>query len=143
VSQADPHPFSQLTPEVVLDALSGVGLAVDGRLMGLNSYENRVYQAMLDDDEPVVAKFYRPGRWSEAQIREEHAFSAELVADDIPVVAPKVLQGDTLHRLTVPAEGAPPTVFWFSVCPRRGGRRPNWMTLRCWSGSGDFWPACI
>ena len=55
MSQADPHPFSQLTPEVVLDALSGVGLAVDGRLMGLNSYENRVYQAMLDDDEPVVA----------------------------------------------------------------------------------------
>lgn len=125
MSQADPHPFSQLTPEVVLDALSGVGLAVDGRLMGLNSYENRVYQAMLDDAEPVVAKFYRPGRWSEAQIREEHAFSAELVADDIPVVAPKVLQRDTLHRLTVPVEGAPPTVFWFSVCPRRGGRRPE------------------
>ena len=88
MNQVELHPLSQLTPEVVLDALSGVGLAVDGRLMGLNSYENRVYQAMLDDAEPVVAKFYRPGRWSEAQIREEHAFSAELVAQDIPVVAP-------------------------------------------------------
>ena len=125
MNQAELHPFSLLTPEVVLDALSGVGLAVDGRLMGLNSYENRVYQAMLDDAEPVVAKFYRPGRWSEAQIREEHAFSAELVAQDIPVVAPWVLQGDTLHRVVVQPEGVPSTVFWFSVCPRRGGRRPE------------------
>ena len=125
MNQVELHPFSQLTPEVVLDALSGVGLAVDGRLMGLNSYENRVYQAMLDDAEPVVAKFYRPGRWSEAQIREEHAFSAELVAQDIPVVAPLVLQGDSLHRVVVQPAGLPSTVFWFSVSPRRGGRRPE------------------
>lgn len=125
MSQPGRHPFSQLTPEVVLDALSGLGLSVDGRLMGLNSYENRVYQAMQEDAEPVVAKFYRPGRWSEAQIREEHAFSAELVAEDIPVVAPLSLQGDTLHRLEVKDEDATSTVFWFSVCPRRGGRRPE------------------
>ena len=119
------HPFARLTPEVVLDALTRVGLPVDGRLMGLNSYENRVYQAMLDEGEPVVAKFYRPARWSEAQIREEHSFSAELAAEDIPVVAPLVLQGETLHRLEVAAAGEPATVFWFSVCPRRGGRRPE------------------
>jgi Ser/Thr protein kinase RdoA (MazF antagonist) len=125
VSHTVRHPFSLLTPDVVLDALSGLGLPVDGRLMGLNSYENRVYQAMLDDAEPVVAKFYRPHRWSEAQIREEHTFSAELAADDIPVVAPRALNGDTLHRLEVRDEGGAPTVFWFSVCPRRGGRRPE------------------
>ena len=125
VSTLASHPFALLTPEVVLDALAGVGLSVDGRLMGLNSYENRVYQAMLDEGEPVVAKFYRPGRWSEAQIREEHSFSAELVADDIPVVAPLVLLGDTLHPLKVSGASEDETVFWFSVCPRRGGRRPE------------------
>ena len=65
MSVSAPHPFARLTPEVVLDALAGVGLPVDGRLMGLNSYENRVYQAMLEEGEPVVAKFYRPARWSE------------------------------------------------------------------------------
>lgn len=125
MSSSAQHPFSRLTPEVVLDALLGVGLAVDGRLMGLNSYENRVYQAMLDEGEPVVAKFYRPGRWSEAQIREEHAFSATLLAEDIPVVSPLVLHGDTLHRLEVGGQDEPSIVFWFSVCPRRGGRRPE------------------
>ena len=65
------HPYQVLTPSVVLDALSGLGLAVDGRLSALGSYENRVYLAHLDDDSSVVAKFYRPARWSEAQIREE------------------------------------------------------------------------
>ena len=125
VSATEQHPFAHLTPEVVLDALSGVGLPVDGRLVGLNSYENRVYQAMLDEGEPVVVKFYRPGRWSEAQIREEHAFSAELTREDIPVVSPLSLQGDTLHRLQIAAPAESSTVFWFSVCPRRGGRRPE------------------
>jgi Ser/Thr protein kinase RdoA (MazF antagonist) len=125
VNAAAQHPFARLTPEVVLDALSGVGLPVDGRLMGLNSYENRVYQAMLDEGEPVVAKFYRPMRWSEAQIREEHTFSAELSVEDIPVVSPSVLQGDTLHPLRVGSEDGSAMDFWFSVCPRRGGRRPE------------------
>lgn len=119
------HPFARLTPEVVLDALSGVGLPVDGRLIGLNSYENRVYQAMLEEGAPVVAKFYRPGRWSDAQIREEHAFSVELSAEDIPVVSPLMLQGDTLHPLNVQAEDGTRTHYAFSVCPRRGGRRPE------------------
>ena len=70
-----PHPYSQLTPDAVLDALSSAGLRPDGRMLGLNSYENRVYQLWLEDGTAVVAKFYRPGRWTEAQIDEEHDFA--------------------------------------------------------------------
>ena len=118
------HPYQVLTPSVVLDALSGLGLAVDGRLSALSSYENRVYLAHLDDDSSVVAKFYRPGRWSEAQIREEHSFTAELVAEDIPVVGPLVLNSMSLHEARVVHDGADGH-FWFSVSPRRGGRAPE------------------
>jgi len=118
------HPYQVLTPSVVLDALSGLGLAVDGRLSALSSYENRVYLAHLDDDSSVVAKFYRPARWSEAQIREEHAFTAELVAEDIPVVGPLLLNGMSLHEALVMHEGVDGH-FWFSVSPRRGGRAPE------------------
>lgn len=114
------HPYENLTPDLVLDALAGVGLHGDGRLMALSSYENRVYQIELEDavdgNPSVVAKFYRPGRWSDAQILEEHAFSAELMAAEIPAVGPLILQGRTLH-----AHGG----FRFSVSPRRGGRRPE------------------
>ena len=118
------HPYQVLTPSVVLDALSGLGLAVDGRLSALSSYENRVYLAHLDDDTTVVAKFYRPGRWSEAQIREEHSFTAELVAEDIPVVGPLVLNSMSLHEARVVHDGVDGH-FWFSVSPRRGGRAPE------------------
>lgn len=90
------HPFATLTPDVVLDALASVGLYGDGRLMALSSYENRVYQVTLEDGVRVVAKFYRPGRWSEAQILEEHAFAAELMAAEVPAVGPLVLAGRTL-----------------------------------------------
>jgi Ser/Thr protein kinase RdoA (MazF antagonist) len=110
------HPFATLTPDVVLDALASVGLYGDGRLMALSSYENRVYQVTLEDGERVVAKFYRPGRWSEAQILEEHAFAAELMAAEVPAVGPLVLAGRTLH----PFGG-----FQFSVSPWRGGRQPE------------------
>jgi Ser/Thr protein kinase RdoA (MazF antagonist) len=114
------HPFDALTPDVVLDALAAVGLHGDGRLMALSSYENRVYQAHLeapyDDYAAVVAKFYRPGRWSEAQILEEHAFAAELMAAEVPAVGPLVLGGATLHRHAG---------FQFSISPRRGGRAPE------------------
>ena len=109
---------------MVLDALSGLGLAVDGRLSALSSYENRVYLAHLDDDSSVVAKFYRPARWSEAQIREEHGFTAELVAEDIPVVGPMHLNGMSLHEARVVHDGVDGH-FWFSVSPRRGGRAPE------------------
>jgi Ser/Thr protein kinase RdoA (MazF antagonist) len=118
------HPYQVLTPSVVLDALSDLGLAVDGRLSALSSYENRVYLAHLDDDSSVVAKFYRPARWTEAQIREEHSFTAELVAEDIPVVGPLVLNSMSLHETRVLHDGVDGH-FWFSVSPRRGGRAPE------------------
>ena len=115
------HPYDQLTPDRVLDALDSIGLVGDGRLMALSSYENRVYQAQLQDPpdgvpEVVVAKFYRPGRWSQAQILEEHAFGTALAEAEIPAVCPLVIHGATLHRFEE---------FFFSVCPRRGGRSPE------------------
>jgi Phosphotransferase enzyme family len=113
---SDRHPFETLTPDQVLDALETVGLRGDGRLTALSSYENRVYQVQLEDGSAVVAKFYRPGRWSDAQIAEEHAFSHELVAAEVPAVAPLVLGGSSLHHVDR---------FAFSVSPRRGGRAPE------------------
>ena len=110
------HVYQALTPDVVLDALSALGLPVDGRLTALSSYENRVYQIMLDDNTSVVAKFYRPERWRDEQILEEHSFAAELMADEVPVVGPLTLHGKTLHH----THG-----FAFSVSPRRGGRMPE------------------
>ena len=111
------HPYDQLTPEVILDALEEAGFAVSGRLFALNSYENRVYQIGLDDGPPVIAKFYRPGRWSEAAIREEHEFSLDLQQADIPVVAPMVMPGgDTLGQHQA---------FLFAVFPQRGGQAPD------------------
>jgi Ser/Thr protein kinase RdoA (MazF antagonist) len=115
-------PYSGLTPDTVLDALAGAGFAGDGRLLALNSYENRVYQVWLEAAAEaqaisVVAKFYRPGRWTDAQILEEHAFAAELAAREIPVVAPLALAGGkTLREF-----GG----FRFAVFPRRGGRTPE------------------
>jgi Ser/Thr protein kinase RdoA (MazF antagonist) len=128
----DPNaPYATLTPDRVLDALESVGLRGDGRMLGLNSYENRVYQIYIEEGATaapaVVAKFYRPGRWSDAAILEEHAFTQELAEREIPVVAPLVLAGGTLHAF----EG-----FRFTVYPRRGGRVPELgdrMTLE-WMG---------
>ena len=113
---------THLTPDVVLDALASVGLLGDGRIMALSSYENRVYQIHLESavgsgdlaGDVVVAKFYRPDRWSDAQIIEEHDFAAELMAAEIPVVGALVLKGQTLNHF-----GG----FSFSVSPSRGGRR--------------------
>jgi len=114
--EPEPPPYASLTPDRVLDALESVGLRGDGRLLALNSYENRVYQIYLEDAPPVVAKFYRPGRWSDAAILEEHDFTRELAEREIPVVAPLELAGRTLH-----AHGG----FRFAVYPRRGGRVPE------------------
>jgi len=111
-----PHPYAQLTPDVVLDALDAIGIHGDGRLLPLGSYENRVYQIYRDDAPPVVAKFYRPGRWTDVQIREEHAFAAELAAAEIPVVAPLELNDETLHT----SAG-----FRVAVYPKCGGRAPE------------------
>src|SRR4051794_35811341 len=121
-------PYADLTPDCVLDALDSVGLRGDGRLLALNSYENRVYQVWLEDGSSVVAKFYRPARWSEAQILEEHAIGAELAERDIPVVAAMTLNGtETLHSFDH---------FRFAVYTKRGGRAPeleNRTTLK-WMG---------
>jgi Ser/Thr protein kinase RdoA (MazF antagonist) len=110
-------PYAGLTPDTVLNALENVGLRADGRLLALNSYENRVYQVGMEEGPPVVAKFYRPARWSDAQILEEHAFVLELAERELPVVAPQALAGGvTLHAFAG---------FRFSVYPRRGGRAPE------------------
>ncbi|MES2877726.1 MAG: serine/threonine protein kinase [Pseudomonadota bacterium] len=115
-SSAGLHAFETLTPDVVMDALASVGLYGDGRQLALSSYENRVYQLHLEDGPAVVAKFYRPQRWSEAQILEEHAFSQELMEAEIPVIGPLALNGTTLHHFAG---------FAFSVSPSRGGRPPE------------------
>jgi Ser/Thr protein kinase RdoA (MazF antagonist) len=113
---ANAHPYESLTPDVVLDALATLGLHGDGRLTALNSYENRVYQVYLEDRGAVVVKFYRPDRWSEAEILEEHGFALELAAAEVPAVPPLAVDGATLHR-----HGG----FAFSVSPYRGGRAPE------------------
>jgi len=110
------HPYDALTPDTVLDALATLGLHGDGRLLALSSYENRVYQVGLEDRSNVVVKFYRPGRWSDAQILEEHAFAAELEAAEVPMVGPLAFDGRTLHHHAG---------FAFGVSPSRGGRAPE------------------
>ena len=110
------HAFAALTPDDVLAALEQLGFLCDGRMLALNSYENRVYQVGLEDSAPVIAKFYRPARWSNEAIEEEHAFAYELAELDIPVVAPSRLNGVSLHH-----HGP----FRVSVSPRRGGRSPE------------------
>lgn len=115
--ESAPHPYDALTPDLLLDALETTGLRADGRLLALNSYENRVYQVGLEDGPPVIAKFYRPGRWYRAAIQEEHDFAWELAEHEIPVVAPlRDAQGSSLHE-----HGG----FLFAVYPRQGGRWPD------------------
>ena len=123
-------PFADLTPQAVLGALDAVGFAGDGRMIQLNSYENRVFQVFLESGEVVVPKFYRPGRWSDAQILEEHAFAAELAAAEIPVVAPLALTIAQTPRDAVLLGGDPPTLAHvlgqrMGVSPRRSGRAPE------------------
>ena len=130
--------YSTLTPDAVLDALQAVGLRGDGRILQLNSYENRVFQVMLEDGSAVVAKFYRPGRWSDAQILEEHAFALELANAEVPVVAPLALQPDAAtgpgpgprlepreppHTLAVFGGGE--VAMRLAASPRRAGRAPE------------------
>lgn len=113
----DPHPFAELSPELVIDAIESTGRRSDLRVFALNSYENRVYQIGIEDAEPLIAKFYRPERWSDAQILEEHHFSLQLAEAELPVVAPlQDAAGDTLFRY----QG-----FRFALFPRRGGHAPD------------------
>ena len=132
---ASAQPYALLTPDTVLNALESVGLRGDGRLIALNSYENRVYQVWLEEPAPfgvsVVAKFYRPERWTTAAILEEHAFVAELVEREIPAVPPLSLPlgGKTLNEF----EG-----FRFSVTPRLSGRSPELDNMDTLTWMGRF-----
>lgn len=109
-------PYYRLDPDTVIKAVESIGLFCDGRLLALNSYENRVYQVGLEDATPVIAKFYRPGRWSDEQILEEHQFSLEIAAAEVPLIPPMVIADKTLHH----HDG-----FRFSLFERRGGHAPE------------------
>ncbi len=114
---ADLHPFARLTPDSVMDATESAGLRCDARILELNSYENRVYQIGIEDGEPVIGKFYRPNRWTEEQILEEHSFTLQLAEMDVSAVPPLDLgSGQTLGRFAD---------FMFALYPRKGGRAPD------------------
>ena len=110
------HPYQGLTPDTVMDAVESLGFLCDARNLALNSYENRVYQVGIEGDTPIIAKFYRPARWTDAMIREEHQFTLELAAADLPVVAPLEIDGETIFNF----EG-----YRFSLYPRFGGYAPE------------------
>lgn len=115
--QDNSQPFYQLTPDTVMDAVESRGYLCDGRILALNSYENRVYQVGIEDETPLIAKFYRPNRWSDEQILEEHQLCFELDEQELPVVAPlRDEQGESLFQFQE---------YRFSLYPRRGGRAPE------------------
>lgn len=117
MSTTNSQPFYQLTPDTVIDAVESLGYWCDGRFLELNSYENRVYQVGLEDDTPLIAKFYRPARWTDAQILEEHQFCYELAEQELPVVAPiRFESGESLLHFKD---------YRFALYPRRGGRAPE------------------
>lgn len=122
-------PYSNLNPHLILDAIESVGFHCSGGLLALNSYENRVYQVGIEDAAPIIAKFYRPHRWSNPAIVEEHQFAAELVAHDIPVVAPLTIANQTLHEYQE---------FRFAVFPRQGGRALELENLEHLEWMGRF-----
>ncbi len=111
----DEHPYDRLGPDLILDAVESIGFECDGRLLALNSYENRVYQVGMEEGPPLIAKFYRPERWTDESIGEEHALSFALRDADLPVVAPMLQDGVSLfvHEQ-----------FRFALFPRQGGREP-------------------
>ena len=112
----NPTPYDRLTPDVILDAIESTGYFADGRMLALNSYENRVYQIGIEDEKPLIAKFYRPGRWSDDQILEEHDYTQELADRELPVVPPLRIDGKSLFEFSG---------YRFSLSPRRGGRAPE------------------
>ena len=112
----DDAPYADLDPQVVIDAVEALGHRCDGRVLALNSYENRVYRLGREDAPPLVAKFYRPERWTDDAILEEHAFSRELAEADLPVVAPQVDDGETLHWF----DG-----YRYALFPVQGGHAPE------------------
>ena len=133
IPTADSAPFANLSPDLIVDAVEAAGFPSDGRILALGSYENRVFQVGLEDDDPVVVKFYRPGRWTDLAIAEEHAFARELATEEIPVIAPFDLPAaDEIGTGPVPVFGG----FRFAIYPRRGGQWPELGTEddRQWIG---------
>jgi Ser/Thr protein kinase RdoA (MazF antagonist) len=128
-TQTDPTPtdYACLTPDTLLDAVDQCGYQTDGRFIALNSYENRVYQIGIEAETPVIAKFYRPGRWSDEAIAEEHGFAKELAEQEIPVVAPLLINAATLHTYKD---------YRFALFRRHGGHWPelNTQNDREWAG---------
>ena len=126
-TEPDNTPYYRLDPDTVIQAIESTGLECDGRLLALNSYENRVYQVGIEEMLPLVTKFYRPGRWSDAQILEEHSFSLEVADAEIPLVPPMEINGQTLHE----HDG-----FRFALFERRGGHAPelDQKDTRIWLG---------
>ena len=108
--------FSALSPDTVLDAVESIGYVSDLRVFALNSYENRVYQIGIEEGDPIIAKFYRPGRWNQKQIQEEHDFSHALVELEVPIIAPLIKNGLSIFEFNG---------YWFSLYPRRGGYAPE------------------
>ncbi|WP_024871817.1 serine/threonine protein kinase [Tolumonas lignilytica] len=128
--------FLSLTPELILSALGAVGLSPESGLTPLNSYENRVYLFQAEDRQRYVVKFYRPQRWNSLQLQEEHAFTQFLVAHDIPLIAPLILQGQSLHHI----DG-----FYYAVWPYRAGRAielDNMTQLEAVGQALGRWHAC-
>ena len=113
MSQTQDTPYATLDPDLILNAVESIGLHCSGGLLALNSFENRVYQIGIEDANPIIAKFYRPGRWSDDAIREEHQFAFELNEHEIPVVAPLIINDNSLHFY----QG-----FRFALFERKGGR---------------------
>jgi Ser/Thr protein kinase RdoA (MazF antagonist) len=116
--------YAELGPEQVLQAIEHFGFSVDGHLLALNSFENRVYKVGLVDADSVVVKFYRPNRWSDAQILEEHQYSTALVEAEIPVIAPLEIESRAIET------SQPQTLlrhkdYRFAIFPCIGGRAPD------------------
>lgn len=124
-----PKDYSSLSPDLVLDAVESIGYLSDARILALNSYENRVYQVGIEDSDPIIAKFYRPLRWSNEQIKEEHEFSLALAEQEIPVIPPIIKNGETLFEY----QG-----YRFSLYPRRGGHAPELEDLDTLYSLGQY-----
>ena len=120
-------PYYRLDPEELIKVVESIGLLCDGRLLALNSYENRVYQVGIEDAAPLITKVYRPGRWTDEQILEEHAFAIEIADAEIPLIPPMVINGQTLHEHNG---------FRFAMFERRGGHAPelDQKDTRIWLG---------
>ncbi len=127
------HPYTRLTPDRVIDAVESTGRLCDARILALNSYENRVYQVGVEDDDPVIAKFYRPDRWSVPQIDEEHRFTQFLFDHEIPVVPPLMIDAGGECATLGSHDG-----FLFALYPRQGGRAPELDNLEHLHQLGRF-----